>query len=187
MIRLSVAGGALILAACGGSETTAEAPMEQPCADMQPCAEMQPCGEAQACAPPAAGGEAPATDHDWAAWQSWEKLSAEPFESGGHQGAWVEVYVSPEHVDAFTALDGEMPRGMAIVKAAYADEGGAPGDLQNLTVMAKMDAGYDPEHGDWYYGVLDPSGATAMQQGKLQMCIGCHDGAETDYVFGDTE
>jgi hypothetical protein len=181
MIRLGVTSGALFLiAACGGADKTAEEPMSPAGGD------MQPCGDSQACAAPTSGGTAPDSGHDWSAWQSWEKLSAEPFPSEHGSAAFVDVYVSPDHVDAFTSLEGDMPQGMAIVKAAYGDAGGAPGELEALTVMAKMEPGYDPEHGDWYYGVLDPSGATAMQQGKLQMCIGCHEGAGTDYVFGET-
>ena len=50
--------------------------------------------------------------------------------------------------------------------------------------MKKMSRGYDPENGDWYYGVLDERATQATSQGKVDMCIDCHDGARHDHLFG---
>lgn len=190
MLRIGASAGAIaLLAACGGSETPPEQPADeaQPCDPVQPCADVQPCDDAQACAPPMGDAE-PVLDtgHAWSEWQSWERLSDEPFVSEGHEAAFVEVYVAPEYVEEYRALDGEMPEGMGIVKAGYADDGGEPGELTGLTVMAKMGEDYDPENNNWYYGMLEPEGEMAMMQGPVEMCVGCHAGAEdTDYLFGE--
>lgn len=71
---------------------------------------------------------------------------------------------------------------MRVVKAGYKDEAGT--QFESLTVMGKMPPGYDPEHGDWYYGVLAEDGLTAKMQGKLSMCASCHARAGRDYLFG---
>lgn len=133
------------------------------------------------------GGSAPSSDTgvDWTGWKSWTRANETAFASEGHAGAaFVDVYVTPAHAKTYANLTGTMPQGMAIVKVGYADDGGKPGAAKTLTVMAKMAPGYDPDNGDWYYGVLSPDGTRAMKQGKIGMCINCHAGADVDYLFG---
>lgn len=128
-----------------------------------------------------AGGGAGEATTDVSAWLQWEKVSAARFRFAGHGGKWVDVYVEPAYAEAYRT-GGPAPVGIRIVKAGYADEAGT--QFQALTVMAKMPAGYDSDGGDWYYGVLDRGGRTAMQQGKLAMCRDCHATADVDYRFG---
>ena len=52
-----------------------------------------------------------------------------------------------------------------------------------LTVMIKREAGYNPESGDWEYMVLDGSGKSVQDRGKLDNCQSCHQvDKDTDYV-----
>ena len=49
--------------------------------------------------------------------------------------------------------------------------------------MRKMAAGYDPEHGDWEYAVLDGTNKRVLSRGRIDSCIECHRHyAETDFV-----
>ncbi len=165
--------GSLLSSACGGSTPARTPTSVAPGDDMH---DYDPCG----------GGDAAAVScSDWA---SWTRINADTFRSKGHRDAWVDVHVDPPFADAYRAGVGPMPVGMRIVKAAHADVDGAPGQVTGLTVMGKMEPGYDPEHGDWFYGIYDPTGTVAKQQGKLEMCIDCHDQwQEHDYLGGVPE
>ena len=144
-----------------------------------------PCGGGNPCGDPCGGGDpcAKADAPDFSGWDGWTKISKAPFESKGHGGGWVEVFVD-QAADAYKALSGPMPVGMRVVKAVYTDQSGS--NVKMLTVMKKMPAGYDKDNGDWLYGIYDADGKTAKGHGKLPKCLGCHDaqGAETDYVIG---
>lgn len=123
---------------------------------------------------------------DCSDWPSWTKINTERFESGGHKAAWVDIYTEPQHADAYKALGGTMPIGFRVVKAQYKTKDAT--EASGLTVMGKMEAGYDPENGDWFYGVYDATGTKAIKQGKLGMCLECHDADEdTDYLSGVPE
>lgn len=52
-------------------------------------------------------------------------------------------------------------------------------------LMVKMPAGFDPDNGDWWYGMYDKSVETSViEQGIIVNCIACHNRASgTDYVF----
>jgi len=142
--------------------------------------------------PPTAATSAPASPYqlpvDVASWQTWTKVNGETFASRSHQKVMVDVFVTKDDAQAYADLQGPMPVGMALVKAQYADDGGQKGAAKNLTVMVKMEPGFDPEHGDWYYGVYSFDGKKAMLEGKSDgktaMCVNCHDTADVDYVFG---
>jgi hypothetical protein len=130
-------------------------------------------------------GAGPA-ETDCSDWRSWTKVNAARFLSKGHGGKWVDVYVEPGFVEAYRTRTAAAPVGMRVIKAGYKDQAGT--QFEALTVMGKMAAGYDAAHGDWYYGVLDGDGVTAKMQGKLEMCIDCHDQAsDRDYLFGADE
>lgn len=154
---------------------------------------MSACGGAARSTPAAAGdphtfnpcaGDTSGGTVSCESWASWPQINDATFRSKGHQKAWVDVHVEPQFEAAYRAGTGPMPAGMRIVKAAHAD-GDTPGAVTGLTVMVKMEPGYDPDHGDWFYGVYDASGTVASKQGKLTMCIGCHSQwADNDYLGG---
>jgi hypothetical protein len=49
--------------------------------------------------------------------------------------------------------------------------------------MAKRDAGFYAEGGDWEFVVLDAAGRLE-DRGKLALCARCHAEATADWVFG---
>jgi len=77
-----------------------------------------------------------------------------------------------------------LPVGSIILKPLYPDE--QRSEIAKLTIMLKMEKGYDTQHGDWWYGVYDETGMEEYNQGKIQACIKCHAKAkETDYMFSE--
>lgn len=90
-------------------------------------------------------------------------------------------------------------RGTIFTKRTYVKNAdGSKGDLLVTFAMAKREAGYFADGGDWEYvmmpndgsndytanpnGMLPDASATEMR-GKLGMCAGCHSQAGTDYIF----
>ena len=113
------------------------------------------------------------------------KLTANRFVSAGHASGRfdVEVYANPAAASAYTKHTGTFPEGVVFVKEhwerAAGSEGVQPGPLM---AMEKMQAGYDPEHGDWRYVVVGPDGKL-LTNGKPEGCVLCHDDAPRDHVF----
>ena len=157
----------LVFAACGPKGPTSSA--SNPCGN--PCA--NPCG-----GNPCAG----ASEVDVSDWKNWVKVNENRFLSKGHGKPYVDIYVESAHEAAFRAAKGPYPIGFKVAKAQYKTADAT--ELAAVTVMAKRESGYDPDNGDWWYATLSQSGGV-MAQGKVEMCITCHDSAsDRDYVFG---
>jgi hypothetical protein len=115
-------------------------------------------------------------------WRKWTKVIPNPVISKGHSNNWVGIYVDQLAKETYLAATGPYPECARIVKPVYTDATGT--EVQRLTIMVKMPSGYDPEDADWWYGMYDASGASAIMQGKLAGCIICHrQAADTDYLF----
>jgi hypothetical protein len=78
-----------------------------------------------------------------------------------------------------------------LVREAWADNAGKPGERANVFVMEKRKKGYDSPNADWHDAVLGPDGSVQMTgDGKAgastQFCPQCHRSAKAnDYVFGN--
>jgi hypothetical protein len=115
----------------------------------------------------------------FAGWESWKRVNPVPIE--GHEAS-VTIYVDGVAETAHLEAASPMPTCARIVKASHASA--ATDAVDGLTVMVKMPAGYDPQRGDWWYGKYDPTGTTAEWQGRVDVCIACHQqAADRDYVF----
>ncbi len=64
------------------------------------------------------------------------------------------------------------PEGSVVAKGKYQDAEATK--LELITFMKKMATGYNRDHGDWEYGVIDSTGKL-VESGKLQSCMACHD------------
>lgn len=128
---------------------------------------------------------------DISTWSTWDR--AGEFVSGkGHGESFVEIRVHGG-ADAYRALsaDATAPEGMVVVKAQHTNVGGSKGEPLRLAVMAKMETGFAPDHGNWYYGVWSYDGTDVVMEGKgegdTELCLSCHDTADSDYLFGIAE
>jgi hypothetical protein len=126
-------------------------------------------------------------------YQTWKKVNTSTIsgdETGvlgsAHEGSagFREVYVNAtgEAVSGGASLP--YPVGSVIVKESFKNAGGSKGDLSSVTIMAKREAGYDPDNGDWEYLMLNPR-MKVQAQGRLSGCISCHLAADSDFVFTD--
>jgi len=115
-------------------------------------------------------------------WRRWTKVTPNPIISKGHSGNWVGIYVDDLAKKTYLAATGPYPECARIVKPIYTEASGT--EVQRLTIMVKMASGYDPEDADWWYGMYDASGKSAIMEGKLAGCIICQrQAAATDYLF----
>jgi hypothetical protein len=117
-------------------------------------------------------------------WKNLDKINTEALPSADHN-AWFDIYVSTEAKKAYIEKLSLLPVGSIIVKPLYPDE--QRSETSKLTIMLKMEKGYDRENGDWWYGVYDESGIKGSSQGKIKSCIECHTQAKkTDYMFSES-
>lgn len=121
------------------------------------------------------------------AYDSWEKINAEPRASQHALGDTVNMWVEPAYAELYRGIDPDLessdtvfPEGAILVKE-HLDEGGAP---VGLTMMAKAATGYDPEFSDWWWARVNLDGSLE-ENGQVGFCQDCHGPREaTDFVYG---
>lgn len=126
-------------------------------------------------------------DEEWMTfegWEGWEAITASPVISYAHGENWVGIFANEIASETYKAATAPFPECSAIVKSIYTDMDGSA--VRKLTIMVKMPAGYDPDHGDWWYGDSESTGTVISEGGRREDCMSCHEVAiETDYVFSD--
>lgn len=129
-------------------------------------------------------------DSNYKMWQMWP--GKEEFYPGKEpHGALLTTYVTDDALSAIESGTGTsdgsavtLPDGSIIVKENYLPDK----TLVAYTVMYK-EAGYDPEHNDWFWVRYLPNG-TITAEGKVKGCIDCHSQPKVefnnqinDYIF----
>ena len=98
-----------------------------------------------------------------------------------HGDYFCHVFVDEAGRQTMTSGSGEYPVGTVIVKQKFADSRGKATEL--YTLMRKMEPGYDTEHGDWEYSIVNRKATQVLARGRIESCIECHKSYEqTDYV-----
>ncbi len=93
----------------------------------------------------------------------------------------VRIFYSDDLTDLIDLSTFTAPVGATAIKEAYDEEG----NIANILVMTKQEAGYDSANGDWYYEMRSADGTEVMNDGKIEMCINCHTAAAAkDYLPG---
>ena len=139
-----------------------------------------------------------AEDIDYAK-QLWAKMEAKDLNS-----IPANLYVGgPPHGSVREVLEAVIDGKRVIVKRNFGGEGvsvesvgqNRAAFLKAVTVMAKREAGYDPENGDWFWVKYKPNGnlhtnakgmklAGRVAKGMDKGCIACHQSASgNDLVF----
>jgi hypothetical protein len=122
-------------------------------------------------------------------WASYTRLNKASFPSQTHGGRLVDTYVNDVGLAAFKAGE-DMPVGSIVVKTSKDATDGSEGPI---FVMEKRAAGYNPDHGDWWFAIhwANPPEKWRKRLGggpiywrtpsnKARYCQDCHD----DYVTG---
>jgi hypothetical protein len=120
-------------------------------------------------------------------------MNAAPYTTALPSAALVNVFVSDEGHDWYAAVAPEregtgivLPEGTLIVREVLGDDG----EVATLTLMYKGAPGYNPDLGDYWFGVADPTGEPVVEDGvakvgRLEACYGCHvDRPDDDFLFG---
>jgi len=102
----------------------------------------------------------------------------------GQEGLAVRIWYST-NIQSLVDLDAfAVPQGTTSIQEVDQD---GEGTFDIITVMVKMDEGYDPLNNDWYYETRTPDGSLRAlpPPGRIQSCIDCHrDFAATDFLGG---
>ena len=101
-------------------------------------------------------------------------------------GALLITYVNDTARTALTRRTGPfpagpLPAGSIIVKENYTPDR----TLDAVTVMYKS-AGYNPDHGDWYW-LKRAANGNVDAEGKVAGCQNCHSAAARDYVLTEVQ
>ena len=97
-------------------------------------------------------------------WEEWTLVTPNPLLSPGHSSSWVKIHVNELAESTYLSAGAPYPECAKVVKSHYFDAEGT--QIDSLTVMVKMPAGYDTENGDWWYGMYDKSGMIAKKRGN---------------------
>ena len=104
-----------------------------------------------------------------------------PHEPENPATAFCDVYVNPIAKETMISGEGVYPVGSLVIKSKLATPESKRAEL--FTVMQKMPAGYDADHGDWKYSVIDGKSYRQLAVGRIDSCIDCHAAyQETDYI-----
>ena len=159
---------------------------KNPCAAANPCAAKNPCG-----ARPAAAVKDPVAEAAFKQYKKWKKVNTAPVLSATHGNRYVFTYLNKTAEPAGLQGRFPFPKGAVLAKESFEGRDGKPGPQGPLFIMEKRGAGYDREHADWHYAIVEPSGAVAMsgnghQSSATNFCAACHATAKAnDYVFGN--
>jgi hypothetical protein len=109
------------------------------------------------------------------------EISINPHEPSQPNTAFCDVYVNSIAKDTIVSGRGTYPEGSIVIKSKLLKPDDASPVL--FTVMQKMPEGYDDDHGNWKYSVVDGSDFRLIASGRIESCIACHESyKETDYV-----
>lgn len=117
----------------------------------------------------------------------WTRLNPQKnFITSAHPAA-KDVYINEAGAEAAMSRSFPYPEGSELVKESTDPESLT---VNVITAMAKV-AGFDPENGDWQYGMFERmedgsfGGMWAQVGDEMhQMCVACHtNAAETDYTY----
>jgi len=141
--------------------------------------------------PPAKTDQASEGPPRWSGWKEFHKVTTSPWISKTHGKRFVEIYVNDIGLAAYQDEEAELPVGSMVVKQSWENQGGQPGPEGPLFIMEKQEAGYAPDHGDWFYGFEwdAPSEDWQKKLGKppiiwqspskrVDYCWDCHDSYE---------
>ena len=123
----------------------------------------------------------------------WMRMNEAPYVTGLGTGSSINVYVSIIGHEAYSRIrpeaDGstaDVPPGTMIVREVLADDG----SVDTLTLMYKGPPGYNPDLGDFWFGVTDGKGVPKWKDGaeligRVGACYDCHVDRDKDgFLFG---
>lgn len=177
---LTSAVASMVVAAGTGSVLVAN-----PCGARNPCAAKNPCG-----AKPPASMKDPVAEEAFKQYKEWRKVNTAPVLSATHGNRYVFTYLNKTAEPSGLQGRFPFPEGAVLAKESFEAQEGKPGAKGPLFIMEKRGRGYDRDHADWHYAVVEVTGIVSMKgsghhRSPTQFCAACHAMANAnDYVFG---
>jgi hypothetical protein len=98
-----------------------------------------------------------------------------------HGSYYCHIYINDAGQKTMETGEGTYPVGTIVIKQKFTDRKAK--NVELYTLMRKMESGYDPEHGDWEYSIINRTAKKVLSRGKTDSCIACHQQyAALDYV-----
>lgn len=123
----------------------------------------------------ARSGDANARDY-----ATWTEYSTAPYTSATHGNRYVNNYANPEGAEYGKFEEGaRLPVGSVLVKDSFVVNDKGEVVIGVLSLMEKMNAGFNSEFGDWKYTMILPTGEVVGTTGgagseNVEFCAGCH-------------
>jgi hypothetical protein len=164
----------------------AERPLAaDPSGTMHPGAAGNPCE-----AKPAVAVSEPVAETAFKEYTGWKKVNATTVLSTAHGNRYVFTYLNKTAEGSGLPGKFPFPVGAILAMESFEAVDGKPGPKSLLFIMEKRGKGYDREHADWHYAVVESTGVVSMRgsghaRSPTRSCATCHVVAKTnDYVFG---
>lgn len=111
---------------------------------------------------------------------TWTVYSTVPYTSATHGNRYVNNFANPAGAEYGKFEQGaRLPVGSVLAKDSFVVNARGEVVIGVLSLMEKMEAGFNPEFGDWRYTMILPTGAVVGTTGgagakDVAFCAGCH-------------
>jgi hypothetical protein len=132
----------------------------------------------------------PVAEKAFRQYKEWRKVNTAPVLSATHGNRYVFTYLNKTAESSGLQGRFPFPEGAVLAKESFEAQEGKPGAKGPLFIMEKRGKGYDRDHADWHYAVVEATGVVSMKgsghdRSPTQFCAACHAMAKAnDYVFG---
>jgi hypothetical protein len=120
----------------------------------------------------------------------WQRFSTGPYRSKDHHGRYVSNFVNAIAAENYARYEasGEFPVGSVLAKDSFVVSNSGRVLLGALSVMEKMEPGFNRDGGDWRYTLILPDGRVFGRTGTsdayaVEFCQDCHVDSAQDHVF----
>lgn len=124
-------------------------------------------------------------------YQEWRRFSTAPYLSSGHGNRYVSNYGNAISSGYLELEEGaQMPQGSILAKDSFTVTDNQKVYPGALFLMEKLEAGKNPDTGDWRYVMILPDGSlfgdtTGANPDSMEFCHDCHEQVEVlDFLFG---
>lgn len=120
----------------------------------------------------------------------WRRFSTGPYRSEDHNGRYVSNFVNEVAAENYARYEasGEFPVGSMLAKDSFVVSNSGRVLFGALSVMEKMEPGFNPSGGDWRYTLILPDGRVFGRTGTsdayaVEFCQDCHVDSPRDNVL----
>ena len=109
------------------------------------------------------------------AYRDWVQTSTRPAIPGAHTERFLQTFANDIAAEQYLKFEEEgfvMPAGSVLAKESFRVKDGEA-IVGPLFIMTKLEEGEAPDHGDWFYEMMLPTGVV-LQSVSQGFCSSCH-------------